>query len=126
MTATIAPEHREHMLAMGEIGLRHRRQRRETRASLSEPRQTWASRERLALLLLGDPQPHLASVEVRELLTWCRGIRGEKARRIMLTVGIHGLKTVGTLTDRQRVHLAGVLRHGYHDQLDLTAGAPQR
>jgi hypothetical protein len=120
MTTIATAERREILRQAYDKSQRHKQLRAETRAWLAEPVDTWDSRDRLATLLLGDPSPHLATLPVVELLCWCRGVRHSKARRILRAVGLdHGLKTVGRLTDRQCRHLAGVLRHGYHDQPDL-------
>jgi hypothetical protein len=123
MSTITAEERREILRRANRLSNQTKQMRAGTKAWLAEPTQTWESRERLAQLLLGDPVPHLAGVEVVHILCWCRGIREAKARRIMRTVGLDGLKRVGQLTPRQARHLAGVLRHGYHDQLDLAATA---
>jgi hypothetical protein len=104
----------------GGKGQQHRLLRAQTRAWLREPADTWESRDRLARILLGDPLPHLQTLQVGELLSYCHGVSEIKARRILRTVGLeHGLKIVGKLTERQLRHLAGVLRHGYHDQAEM-------
>lgn len=117
-TTTIAVDLPQPLQALAHAN-RVRAELRDIRAWLREPRRPWDSRERCAQLLTGDPLPALANVLVSDLLTWCRGLGAYSAQRILAAAEVSETRRVGWLTARQSFALAGQLRHGYHDQLDL-------
>lgn len=102
-------------------GHAHRSARGRTRRWLRDTTDTAASRERCAVLLLADLPSHLETVQVFDLLTWVRGLGYHHPRRILRRIGIAEQQPLQRLTEAERRHLAGVLRHGYHDQLELSA-----
>lgn len=76
------------------------------------------SRVRCADLLL-DPPPHVATMRIFDLLCACRQIGRHGAVKLLRRHQIGERRAIGQLTFRQCCALAGDLRDGYDDQLEL-------
>lgn len=78
------------------------------------------SRERAAEVLL-DPPPHTASMRVFDVLCSARRTGPVWARTLLSRERIYERKPVGSLTLRQALRLAGALRDGYPEQMEIVS-----